>query len=377
MEVTLKKHNSGEANKTLEEVNEILALENLTVDQRMQAMLIVANLHKFYGDRIKAIQVADNAILLASKEKNHLWKARFLGFSSSEYRESNMVEIGRERLSRAIEEAARAPESDELFRFKKNAFYEKAYYASLDNDYEQAISDMHKSVEWSQKIQNETQQEFSTASSYQYIGYLFNQLNQPDSALYYLNIASDKVTNSKQQNAKTLLNYINAALGNSHMKLMNFNQAEKYFYSVLSQEEEYRPIGLNHYLYQSMVNYYLATGNLDSLQVYKVKADSVSQFVSHVNSQAVNAVTRALNKKPEHRNHTFLYFLSALVFLACMFNIGLLWRQNARRKQKAKKQEALALVVTDNKKSLIAAQTDTLKISEDTQKKITDTHSAI
>ena len=370
LEVTLKKHNVAEASKTLEEVNKILEQEELTSDQRMQAMLIVANLHKFYGNPIKAIDVADRAISLASKEKNYLWQARFLGFTSSEYRESNMVELGKERLSQAIEVANRATKSDELFRFNKNAYYEKAFYSSLENNFEQAVSDMHKSVAWSQKIQNESQQEFSTASSYQYIGYLFNQLNQPDSALYYLEVASDKITNSKQQNAKKLLNYIHGTMGDSYMMLGELENAKKYFYLVLSSPEEYRSIGLNEQLYKSLVNYYLATGNLDSLQVYKVKADSVSQFVSNVNSQAVNAVTRALNKKPEHRNHTFLYFLSALVFLACMFNIGLLWRQNARRKQKAKKHEALALVVTDNKKSLVAVKTDTLKISEDTQKRL-------
>lgn len=131
LEVTLKKHNVVEASKTLEEVNKILEQEELTSDQRMQAMLIVANLHKFYGNRIKAINVADRAISLASKEKNYLWKARFLGFSSSEYRESNMVEIGRERLSRAIEEAARAPESDELFRFKRMPFMKKLTMRAL------------------------------------------------------------------------------------------------------------------------------------------------------------------------------------------------------------------------------------------------------
>lgn len=356
-EVSVKKHNNINANKTLTEINRLLKNEKLTADQRMKALMILANLHKFKGDRATAIETAESAISQALKEKLYLWQARFLGFTSTEYRESNITELGRERLTKAIEIAQKAPQTDELFRFNKNAYYEMAYYSVQESkNYREAIAHMNTSNEWAKQIHDERKRVFSTASNYQFIGTLHNRLKEPDSALFYLREASRLIDVPDKFNTKTLINYIYNAKGEAYLAKEDFPNAKKHFDLVLQDSVKYRPTSLNKELYDNYVDYYQMTGNIDSLQIHKTKSDSVSQLITQYNSEAINTVTRQLNKHSGEQSHTFLYYLMGTVVL-----ITGIWGLSNSRIKKSKEKEKIKPKDT---------KSEDLQISDSTQQRI-------
>src|SRR5690606_30654286 len=135
-------------------------LKSLTTEDRLKGLLVLANLHKFKGENTQSIEVAEKARRFAFQKKEYLWEARLLGFISSIYRISEMSVLSEEKLGQAFKAVEKAPESEEKYRFYTNAYHEKAYYANLKGDYEQALLYMHKSTSWAKK-QSNTRSKFS------------------------------------------------------------------------------------------------------------------------------------------------------------------------------------------------------------------------
>lgn len=363
LEVTTpEKYKNADTKNILVEVNTLLEDKELAPTQRMQALLIATNLYKLNGERCMAIETAENAQKEAEKENLYLWQAKFLSFLSSEYKTLNMLERGHVKLSKAIEVAQKAPKTDELFRFNKNAYKEMALYAVSNNNYLEAISYMQTSTDWAKKIQDIDQKTYSIASNYQYIGSLYIELNNPDSALYYLNSASRLVNDSKQLNAKILLNYIYTLKGEVYFKKKNYTDTQKHYYLALNSPTEYRTTLINSELYKNMVDYYIEVGNVDSLRYYKKKVDSVAQIISNCNAKTINSVTKELDNSQQEQSHTLIYYLISTLALVSI--IGWVFYQKRTKKKRMTTPKVGQNIESESVKN------NALQISSTTQQRI-------
>lgn len=319
--ITISKNqfSSEEVAQHLEKIEVTIRSSSLSVEDRLKSHLIKANLYKFQGNRIQALQSAEDGQDLAANKKEYIWQARFLGFISTEYRQLNMLELSHEKLVEAIKISEKAPDSDELFRFKHNAYHEMAYQAEFNDNSNDALHYIKQSAHWAQKIKDK-RGFFSLASDYQYIGILFNKLKQPDSAIFYFN-QSIMVVDTQQIdiNTQTLKNFIYTGLGKSYLFKKDFANSKHFFTKVLNDSSKYRTLELDQELYSNLTEYYQSIGNLDSLSLYRKKLDSISIIVNQTKSKAINAVTHSLNVKSqnsEKSKHAYIYvFIGSIVVI--------------------------------------------------------------
>lgn len=314
-DVTIGKCKGVDVEKSLVQIQSILETSSLEPADKLKAFLILANLYKFKGDSSEALKTAEDAIEFAVKKKMFLWEARFLGFMSTEYRQSNMIDLAREKLLLAIDIAKKAPESDEQAPFFKNAYYELAYHAVHHNDYRKALSYMRYSNQWTAKMKS-TEKEFFLASGYQFMGDLFNRLHETDSAVFYLDKALKLIDHDLDINTRTLRNYIYNSLGRTYLIKKDYAASKQLLRSVSADSQQFRTIDLNLELYRNLVDYYRETADAENLKIYSEKLDSIAALISESNVNTVNAVTQNLNRENKllrEANHNSYWYMAGLM----------------------------------------------------------------
>ena len=339
-EVTLGKNNNTDFSSKLGEVHALLNNGELkTTEEQLKGYLILANLYNLKGDRSASIKYAEEGRKLASEQTFYLWESRFYGFKSSVYRKAEMHFLGEKELSKALESAKKAKPSEDLYRFKANAYHEMAHYASADGRFKDAMKKMHESTVWAGKI-NDSTKTFFLASNYQYVGILYNRMNQPDSALQYLKKSLLLTSNSTNINTETLKNYVYNYIGEAYLKKNEPELAKTFLDKVTASKLQYRTIDLNQELYNNLTTYFEQTNNLDSVKVYKHKYDSISSILLKSNAKTVNSVTSKLSQQnqileEQGRPYHWLVLISVLGAAALLLTI---------KRYKNKKEELPAVV---------------------------------
>lgn len=321
-QITISKNNNYPDNELalyLDNITSAMASSNLSVEDRLKSHLIEANLYKFQGKMVQSLEAAKNGEEFAAQQKEYLWQARFLGFISTAYRELKMIQLGHETLVKAIKISEKANDSDELFRFRHNAYHEMAYQAESNQQTDEALDYIKQSIHWAKKIKSEKGL-FSLAVDYQYVGILFNNLNQPDSAIYYFNQALQSIDHQEISiNTQTLKNYVYTGMGKSYLLKKDFNASKDYFEIVLNDSLKYKTLGLNKELYSHLTDYYHSIADMNNFAVYRTKLDSISNLVDEGKNEAVNTITESLNSKNQYfqkRRYDFgLIFIGLLVIL--------------------------------------------------------------
>ena len=314
-DVAIGKCKGVDIEESLAQTKSILKLQSLIPGDKLKAFLILANLYKFKGNSSEALKMADEGMAFAGKEKMFLWQARFLGFMSTEYRESNMIDLAYEKLIQAIDIAKKAPESDEQAHFFKNAYYELAYHAVQHHDYRKALSYMRYSNQWAAKMKD-MEKEFFLASGYQFMGDLFNRLHETDSAAFYLDAALKLIDHDLDINTRALRNYIYNSMGKTYLMKKDYAASKRLLQSVSADSAQFRTIDLNQELYSNLVDYYRDTENTDSSKIYREKLDSIAVLINETNLNTVNTVTQNLNRENrllrEANNNSYWYMVGLM-----------------------------------------------------------------
>lgn len=336
-DVTISKKTNSTIENNIEEVKSWFENKELQTDeQKLKGYLIIANLYNFAGERPEALRYADKGRTLAQNARQFLWEARFLGFTSTIYRQTNMFALGEEYLERAVTAAVKAPQAEELYRFKANAYHELAHYASISKNFDKALSQIRLGTWWAKKIQG-SKRDFYIATNYQYTGLLFNQMALPDSALVYLQRSRELTEHSTDINTKTLQNYVNNYIGEAYLMKNELGDARKFLDKVLRDSEQFRTTDLNYEVYKNLLTYYNTRGNLDSIKIFKHKTDSLNALINKNTANTINNVTNSLSQQnKELQKKTEFNYWYVIIILFIFLIIFLTIRKN-KGKQKAVK----------------------------------------
>lgn len=330
--VSIGQTKTNDIEKTIKEVHTILEDGSLSTEEQLKGMLILANLHKLKGDTKASLKIVEKACKIASKAKEYLWEARLLGYISSLYRTSEMLDLSHEKLEEALNIAKKAPQSDELYNFYANAFHEMAYYETSNNEFQKAIHYLEQSNTYLKKI-NASKSYFLMASNDQYAGTLFNRMQQADSALFYFNRSLHFMKDHKDINTKTLQNYVYVNMGFSYLLKKDFQATKNVLTKVLNDSSQFRTLDLNQDLYNNWISYYENKKDIDSMKIFKNKLDSVNNLIFKANTDVVNSVTKKLNKEnkelKQYKKTSNWYYLLLLPFMIA----GLFWILRKKNKQ--------------------------------------------
>lgn len=321
-DITISKKNTTNFEKSIEEVQNWFVNSELKTDEhKLKGYLIIAYLWNFQGDLTQSIKYAEEGRSLALNSRQFLWEARFLGFISTIYRQSNMDALGKEKLEDAISISHKAPQTEELNRFMANAYHELAYYAAQNKDFENALVNIKLSIKWAEKIETSTK-DFFIATNFQYTGLLFNQMSQPDSALLYLQKAQNLTGNSTGISAKSLQNYIYNFMAEAYLMKKEPAKAKKLLDKVVKDSTQYKTTDLNYEVFKNLLNYYNTTANKDSIKIFKHKTDSITALINTNTSATINNVTSTLSAQnrelQEKTRYNYRYTLLLLLLLGAI-----------------------------------------------------------
>lgn len=334
-DVAISQTRGNDIENTIEEVASILKIKSLTPEEKLKGFLILANLYKFKGENTLSLEIAEEARVFASREKEYLWEARLLGFISSIYRISDLTVLSEEKLQQAFKVAEKVPESEEKYRFYTNAYHEMAYYATSNNEYEQALSYIRLSTSWVKK-QNDTKANFFLASNYQYEGTLFNQLYKPDSAIISFENSLELLGMSADLNINTLKNYVYVNMGYSYTLQNDFETARELLTKVLNDSLQFKTVDLHQDLYRNWAQYYQKKGHIDSMKIYYDKLDSINHILYKNATNTVNNVTKKLqyeNKLLQKSNKWTYGIVFGVVFIFAVLCFLIFNRRNSKANQ--------------------------------------------
>lgn len=318
--VTFGKTISSQYDDSIHEVEELLKEPTLTSTDRLKGLLVIAKLQKLKGDDTKALEVAEQALVLAKKEKDPLWQARLLGFLSFVYRTIELVEISKEKLNEAMNSANKAPKTEEWNRFYASAYHEKAYHASYEEKHKEAIDFLHLSNTYLEEMNND-QSDFLLASNYYFEGILFNKMNEADQAILHFNKSIKLIRNIKDVSIKIFQNYIYTHLGYSYLLKDDLEASATYLNIVLNDSAHYKTVDLNQHLFENFIAYYDRTQDTINSKAFKNQLDNLNNSILKSNKEAVNAVTLKLNnenkllKKSKKSYYWFSLLVIPLLFL--------------------------------------------------------------
>lgn len=348
----------------LNEIKDLIENQPLTDEERLKSILILANFHEITGNREASIQAAQQGVDFAVKKKMYLWQARLLGFISSAYRSSNMLDFAEKTLLHAIDVSKKSPKDEAFYRFNVNAHYELAYHASNQEDYDKFFNLVATSSFYISKIGDDGMRNFYTASNEQLIGLVYNNKKQPDEALVHLNNALQLIEHNESYKPNILRKFVYNYMGRAYLLKNDTKKAKYYFDIVLNDSLHRHPLHLTKELYENLCTYYQTIGNLDQLRIYQIKNDSISRIINKNNIETINNVTKKINREKlyaEKEPIALTYYLYIGVILLLITGIYSFYfikkrKQHADDLQVKSHDKVRASTVTDVTKTTIATE---------------------
>jgi len=172
------------------------------------------------------------------------------------------------------------------------------FYLGLINfylkNYEKSLAYYKKSMQISQKFQNQT----GILNCYQNIGIVETKLNRIDTALMYFNKTLDYLKKNKDPitEAQTYDN-----MADCYMRLKNYKKAELYLAKALIITQKLNnKVGLI-YIMTGLTDLYIKTGKYDKALIYATKALKIAEKIESISMK--KEIYLYLSKIFEHKNN--------------------------------------------------------------------------
>ena len=282
-----------------------------------------------------------------------------------------------------IEEENKSLDSEPLTLFEISRIRGQIFY--YINLYRKSIEEFNKCIELSKQIEPRQNSDYCLSLTYENLSFVYNGINKPDSAFYYMNLNRDLLESMDE--SFTFRNLINlyTTIGNLHSISGDFELAETNFDNALQLAEKYRyPYLSRTYMFlgdmqikkestdSALIYYNYALDNLETTKIrgeYKLIYERISEIYQKagltdsakvywqkqneienvLNQERENSVERALQvfinqeKKIQANKNRKLITIVSVSVLLLIFVVIAIWRILRKRMLDKKEQEALIL----------------------------------
>lgn len=291
---------SSNPKKALSNTDYLYTLAKNNTD-RIKTRMLKAHLLYQYGINNEAINALKQADSLALLDKDYALQAKIYGFMASLYRESEINDIGKTYLKKAVTISKKIKDESEMYRFQGNLSQELACYELLESNYSKAILHLKKGIQLFEKAASVSDKNYQIAINDELIARNYLELHKADSALYHYEKAAKELQESLSYD-NPLKGFIYNGLAKVYVLTKDYKKAllhykkaeeiaEKSDYSALKQEvynslmEFYKKTDSKKYITYNEKNLKLAKADNDNK---KVIADDLIRSIrkNHLDSQS-------------------------------------------------------------------------------------------
>lgn len=262
--------------------------------------------------------------LLFQKAKLHksaFYQLKAKVYSFESYTFSGLPEEGYRELEEASKLISRLNENviDDLV-VKAELFVSYSNYYFFKGDFENQLKYVKLSGKEYDKIKDKDKREYMLYFHYSNMGGVYNDLNNLDSAKYFLKLSQSI---DKEYNYGTIQFNNLSFLGEVEMKQGNYEKAVYYFHEA-EKVQGYK----NHFniqtLYENIIFTYQQLQKQDSISVYESKMDSLKLVVSENQNKSLHGL---LNETKKNNPGWYMYLLGFFIFVLALITI-LMARKN-------------------------------------------------
>lgn len=346
---------------------------------KVRSLMLSASLYQMSGDLKKAISMATRAEKLIVKTDEPIWEIRVYGFLATQYRILTLYNQSSLYIEKAIKIAEKISDKAESASTLGFLIQERAFGEEAREEYEKALESFKEAGEYIKLARADS--DYLIAQNNVFIGRCYLNLNKEESARMYFMEVVDKVDLPK--------NYI---MGLAYIGLTTINLRENDLENATTNLKEAEKIALLspylefvEMLYDTQINLYSKTSDIENLQLAYSKRDSINSFLrgkknEYIDESYANLIDESIkiNKQKMYRNYSlaaaFLLIVGGLTYF--------LWYRSQQKKdilalkRIIEKLDKLKQEVVENEEvQLELAESETLMKEEEEKKEEMDMES--
>lgn len=225
---------------------------------RIKTRMLRAQILYQYGIYTEAITVLKQADSLSILDNDFVAQAKACGFLASLYRESEIYNLGKIYLNKAVAVSKKIKNETEMYRFQGNLSQELAHYDVFDSNFSKAISNLKRGIKYFEKASTASDKNYQIAINDELIGRNYLSLQKIDSALFHYQRALKEIDASLLPDSPLRgfiyngLAGVYATLDDSKNAVLNYKKAEE-----IADMSDY--FALKQEVYNSLMEFYKKT----------------------------------------------------------------------------------------------------------------------
>ncbi|MET3037172.1 helix-turn-helix domain-containing protein [Chryseobacterium sp. NRRL B-14859] len=297
---------------------------------KTRSLMLSASLYQQSGD----IKIAIDYAIMAEKEINNtdelVWKAKILGFLSTQYRILGLFSQSKKYISKTMELISEMEDPKMKNSVMGFALQEQAYYETEIKNYKKSLSLIHKAQYYFNA--NQQNNAFLRAQNEQLLGLNYYYLEKYDKALYYYNKALQKLNQMPENHLKGL---VFNGIAQVYIEKKNAKKAKEYIEKSVQISNKSNYLNLKNEVYKTSQKYYILTKDIESIKQVNARLDSVNEKINDKAVTFINDSYSRLEKENtgiQQKNNVknTVIFLGALliIFVIAYF---VFYRRNQKR----------------------------------------------
>ena len=222
---------------------------------QVKALLLKSEIFRMSGlhkDAIRSILQADSLVTA----ENYKQKLQIQGLLATNHREIGQLYFARQHLEKSMKILDSIEDPIEKYRLLGSVYQEKAYTDMEGLEYKTAISNVHKSNSYIEKIDpNKRNPAFSFALNHQIIGQNYLKLKEQDSAMFYFKSALEHLDQSDARGS-TLRGFILDGMANAAILSGDIENVEAYLDQAMEIARAGNNFNLQKSIYTSKIEFF-------------------------------------------------------------------------------------------------------------------------
>ncbi len=244
--------------------------------QQVRALMLIGDMHHRIANRDSTIHYALLADKIAKKGNLYEWQARIGGVLSTQYREIGLLGPGKKYLEMGMEAIGKVENQEQVALYRGQYHQELGYYALEENDFDDAITCFKQATAFFERLPESVGRSFGLLQNDERLGLCYLQLGMIDSAkVYYQNAVN--MMRQVPEGETPVNGFVYNGLGKIHLLEKAYHEADSCLKIAYDIAENTGFLHLQIGVYQSLVEYYRAIGDVDKQQLYEARYEEATK----------------------------------------------------------------------------------------------------